>query len=80
MAKLLHQQRVHGYALSDLHMPACFLNNVAIVIMQCFAYVLSAALETILNKTSTDGKYCVGDSLTIADCCLVPQVWNAYER
>lgn len=23
------------------------------------------------------GKYCVGDELTLADCCLVPQVFNA---
>jgi len=38
------------------------------------------ALEKILNKTSTTGKFCFGDSLTHADCCLVPQVYNAVER
>ncbi|KAG0430975.1 hypothetical protein HPB47_022212 [Ixodes persulcatus] len=33
------------------------------------------ALETVLAKTA--GQYCVGDSVTIADTCLVPQVYNA---
>ncbi|CAN7941603.1 unnamed protein product, partial [Ixodes hexagonus] len=33
------------------------------------------ALEAILSKTA--GKYCVGDSVTVADTCLVPQVNNA---
>lgn len=32
-------------------------------------------LEKVLSTSS--GKYCVGDSLTMADCCLVPQVFNA---
>jgi maleylacetoacetate isomerase len=33
------------------------------------------ALEKILENCS--GKYCVGDEITMADCCLVPQVYNA---
>nr|XP_022332227.1 maleylacetoacetate isomerase-like [Crassostrea virginica] len=33
------------------------------------------ALETLLEKSS--GKYCVGDTVTMADICLVPQVGNA---
>ena len=33
------------------------------------------ALERELAKTS--GKYCVGDTLSLADCCLIPQVYNA---
>jgi len=32
-------------------------------------------LEKVLSKTA--GKYCVGDDLTLADCVLVPQVYNA---
>ncbi len=32
-------------------------------------------LEQFLVLTS--GKYCVGDVVTLADCCLVPQVFNA---
>ncbi|KAG9481725.1 hypothetical protein GDO78_010778 [Eleutherodactylus coqui] len=33
------------------------------------------ALEMLLQETS--GKYCVGDEVTMADLCLVPQVANA---
>ncbi|KAB7499976.1 Maleylacetoacetate isomerase [Armadillidium nasatum] len=33
------------------------------------------ALEKILSNCS--GKYCVGNEVTMADCCLVPQVYNA---
>eukprot|EP00760_Papus_ankaliazontas_P032151 PhM_4_TR5665/c0_g1_i1/m.69759/K01800/maiA, GSTZ1; maleylacetoacetate isomerase len=33
------------------------------------------ALEKILEQTA--GEYCVGDSFTMADVCLVPQVYNA---
>ena len=37
-----------------------------------------SALESLL--LSTAGLYCVGDTLTMADCCLVPQVFNASQR
>ncbi|KAL8169120.1 UNVERIFIED_CONTAM: Glutathione S-transferase zeta-1 [Gekko kuhli] len=33
------------------------------------------ALERILQETS--GRYCVGDEVSMADLCLVPQVYNA---
>lgn len=33
------------------------------------------ALEALLATTA--GKYCVGDEVTVADACLVPQVYNA---
>ncbi|XP_034531795.1 maleylacetoacetate isomerase isoform X2 [Notolabrus celidotus] len=33
------------------------------------------ALEPILKQTA--GKYCVGDEISMADTCLVPQVYNA---
>jgi len=33
------------------------------------------AVEAMLEKTS--GQYCYGDSVTMADLCLVPQVYNA---
>ncbi|OWF50384.1 maleylacetoacetate isomerase-like [Mizuhopecten yessoensis] len=33
------------------------------------------ALEQTLKRTA--GKYCVGDTVTMADVCLVPQVFNA---
>lgn len=34
------------------------------------------ALESLLNRHG-QGSYCFGDSPTLADCCLVPQVANA---
>lgn len=34
------------------------------------------ALEVLLAETSTHG-FCIGDAPTIADCCLVPQVYSA---
>ncbi|XP_077395672.1 maleylacetoacetate isomerase isoform X2 [Festucalex cinctus] len=33
------------------------------------------ALEPLLKQTA--GKYCVGDEISMADICLVPQVYNA---
>lgn len=33
------------------------------------------AFEALLQSTS--GKYCVGDEVTLADCCIVPQLLNA---
>jgi len=35
------------------------------------------ALETILADNPSTGEFCEGDRPTIADCCLVPQVYNA---
>lgn len=36
---------------------------------------LYLALEPLLAKTS--GKFCFGDTLTLADVCLIPQHYNA---
>lgn len=33
------------------------------------------AIEKLLSNSA--GKYCVGDEITLADCCLIPQVFNA---
>jgi maleylacetoacetate isomerase len=35
------------------------------------------ALEQTLAKDSRVGRFCLGDSPTLADCCLVPQIYNA---
>lgn len=35
------------------------------------------ALEQKLKNSPIKGKFCFGDSLTMADICLVPQVYNA---
>ncbi len=33
------------------------------------------ALEMMLKQTA--GEYCFGDTPTLADCCVIPQVFNA---
>lgn len=35
------------------------------------------AIEAVLVGDGHAGKYCEGDTPTLADCCLVPQVYNA---
>jgi maleylacetoacetate isomerase len=35
------------------------------------------SLETMLANDPRVGKFCFGDTPTLADCCLVPQVFNA---
>jgi glutathione S-transferase len=34
-------------------------------------------LEADLTKAGGAGKFCHGDTPTMADCCLVPQIFNA---
>jgi maleylpyruvate isomerase len=36
-----------------------------------------AALERVLAQGGTAGNCCYGDAPTVADCCLIPQVFNA---
>jgi maleylacetoacetate isomerase len=36
-----------------------------------------AMLEGYLERERRHGRYCLGDSVSMADCCLVPQVFNA---
>jgi maleylacetoacetate isomerase len=36
-----------------------------------------AMMEAFLVKEARHGRYCLGDQPTMADCCLVPQVYNA---
>lgn len=35
-------------------------------------------LESLVKKHSKDFRYCFGDSMTLVDCCLVPQMYNAF--
>jgi len=36
-----------------------------------------AALEPLVQRHSGDGRHCFGGSVTLADLCLVPQMYNA---
>jgi maleylacetoacetate isomerase len=33
------------------------------------------AFETVVSRTA--GRYCFGDTITLADVCLAPALWNA---
>lgn len=35
------------------------------------------AIEELLAKNNSNGQYCFGSSITMADICLIPQVYNA---
>lgn len=35
------------------------------------------SIEQILAETNSDGKYCIGNNISLADLCLVPQVNSA---
>jgi len=37
-----------------------------------------AAVEAMLSESPDTGRFCHGDQPTIADCCLLPQVYNAH--
>lgn len=37
-----------------------------------------AALEKLLDASASTGTFCHGDAPTLADLCLIPQVYNAY--
>ncbi|MEE4331459.1 MAG: maleylacetoacetate isomerase [Wenzhouxiangella sp.] len=37
-----------------------------------------AAVEAMLSESPDTGRFCHGDRPTIADCCLLPQVYNAH--
>ncbi|MFM0243430.1 maleylacetoacetate isomerase [Paraburkholderia sediminicola] len=34
-------------------------------------------VETLLSQSNLRGRFCIGDLPTLADCCLVPQIFNA---
>ena len=35
------------------------------------------AIEAVLDASASTGRFCEGDTPTLADCCLVPQIFNA---
>lgn len=45
--------------------------------VQDFLTLGLAAIEAVLTQTPHTSAYCVGDTPTIADICLVPQLYNA---
>ena len=52
-------------------------NDKTISWYQHWVYEGLAALEILLARDARTGVYCHGDAPGLADCCLVPQVFNA---
>ena len=51
------------------------------IMQKWYAYWIQrgfTALETLLSKSKDTGTFCHGDTPTLADICLVPQMANAY--
>ncbi len=44
---------------------------------QHWIYEGFAAIETYLSHNKSEGPYCAGQELSMADVCLIPQVYNA---
>jgi maleylpyruvate isomerase len=73
----VERARVRAIALAiacDVHP----LNNLRVLEFLGKLGVGLRALETeLVQRPSTSGRFCHGDAPSIADCCLVPQLFNA---
>lgn len=67
----LNNLRVLQYLQNNLHVSSEEKN----AWYKHWIYTNFDALEKTLEQTA--GKYCFGDTLTLADCCVIPQVFNA---
>lgn len=43
-----------------------------------YANWIALGFAAFEKQLDSDGKYCFGDQITLADICLIPQVYNAY--
>jgi maleylacetoacetate isomerase len=62
----LHNLRVINHVSSDMAKKKEWINH--------WCTLTTTALEKVLATTA--GKYCVGDSITLADVCLVPHMYT----
>jgi len=62
-------QRLEGTLGADAQAKSAWYTH---WVMQGFKVV-----ESMLRETGSAGRYCHGDTPTLADCCLVPQIYNA---
>jgi maleylacetoacetate isomerase len=69
----MNNRRVQMYMLKDLGLPADLLSPWQLH----WCTVGFDAIERQLAESRDTGTYCHGETPTIADCCLVPQVYNA---
>ena len=69
----LNNLRVLSYLVQDLGIS----EEQKLVWYRHWCAVGLAALEATLARDSRTGRFCHGDTPTLADCCLVPQLANA---
>ncbi|HEY5923371.1 MAG TPA: maleylacetoacetate isomerase [Kofleriaceae bacterium] len=69
----LNNLRVQRYLINELKLPDTVLSPWQLH----WITVGFDAIEQQLASSSYTGTYCHGNTPTIADCCLVPQVYNA---
>lgn len=69
----LNNVRILNYLQKNLHLSDAVKNEW----YQHWIYTGFDALETFLKSSNKTGKYCLGDRVSLADVCLVPQVLNA---
>ncbi len=57
--------------------PACLSEDAKLAWYRHWVTEGFTALETELQHRNPDGPYCFGEQVTLADVCLVPQIFNA---
>jgi maleylacetoacetate isomerase len=70
----LNNTRVLGYLAKTLSLDEEMRNEWA----RHWIALGFAAIDRRLAANSNDGPYCFGAAPTLADCCLIPQVFNAH--
>jgi len=66
--------KVRKYIAGTLKQP----ENAVAEWMRYWMDVGLASFEKVLARSSHKGKFCYGDTPTMADCCLIPQIYNAH--
>jgi glutathione S-transferase len=73
MYRLICQKPAH-FLSAQMALVSTFFQMFIVLGMYNFEKGLKS-VEILIEKCG--GNFCVGDTLTMADCCLVPQVYNA---
>jgi len=69
----LNNLRILQYLDSGLQQPQSVRNDWA----RHWIHSGFSALETLLDTSASAGQFCSGSTPGLADCCLIPQVYNA---
>ncbi len=70
----INNLKIRKFLASELHLSA---EDVKVKWIQHWIEDGFAGIEAMLAQSPHTGEFCIGDTPTIADCCLIPQVFNA---